>query len=103
MLSCFIGKKRTLRKYLLQILAYLNTKSILIITCVHTIVSQLFREKKIFKYWSYNGVVNIMESDGQRPRKILHVLDIDHLFDDHLESANDEFSSESVADFSSAL
>ena len=65
--------------------------------------SQLFREKKIFKYWSYNGVVNIMESDGQRPRKILHVLDIDHLFDDHLESANDEFSSESVADFSSAL
>ena len=43
--------------------------------------SQLFKDKKIFKYWSYNGIINILEKEGQRPRKILHLLDLDQLFD----------------------
>ena len=64
--------------------------------------SQLYKEKKIFKYWAYNGIVNIVEREGQRPRRILHSLDIDHLFDDPV-SATDEFSSESAINFSPAL
>ena len=57
--------------------------------------SQLYKERKILKYWSYNGIVNIIEREGQDPKKILHMQNIDHFFDD--------FSSESAIDFSWAL